>query len=165
MAAEPAEDTGEPGRSGLREAFPCRKYPMGVYSPPLAESVEEGRMDAVSDRPTGGSGCGCGGAETCHAGPGGLAHGVDERIKAANLRQLRRIEGQVRGIAAMVEQDRYCADVITQVSAVRASLHSVARNLLRNHLAHCAAAALHEEGPDREAMIDELLDLVGRLGR
>lgn len=145
------------------------EIPHGGILSAAREGVEEVHMDAVSDRPTAGSGsgsgCGCGGAETCHAGPGGLAHGVDERIKAANLRQLRRIEGQVRGIAAMVEQDRYCTDVITQVAAVRASLHSVARNLLRNHLAHCAAAALHEEGPGREAMIDELLDLVGRLGR
>ena len=130
-------------------------------------------MDAGTNRSTGIAGCGCGGgggdrggvAEACHAGPGGLAHGINEQIKAANLRHLRRIDGQVRGIAAMVEQDRYCADVITQVSAVRASLHSVARNLLRNHLQHCAAAALHEEGPDRERMIEELVDLVGRLGR
>jgi DNA-binding FrmR family transcriptional regulator len=123
-------------------------------------------MDAGSTRRMGVSACGCGGGgDAGHAGPGGLAHGVDEQLKAANLRHLRRIEGQVRGIAAMVEQDRYCADVITQVSAVRASLHSVARNLLRNHLKHCAAAALHEEGPGREDMIDELIDLVGRLGR
>jgi DNA-binding FrmR family transcriptional regulator len=110
--------------------------------------------------------CGCG---TCQPpagiGPGAHAAGVDPAIKAANLKHLRRIEGQVRGIAAMVEQDRYCADIITQVAAVRESLHSVARNLMRNHLRHCAAAAMHEDGKQRDEMVDELLDLVGKLSR
>lgn len=93
------------------------------------------------------------------------ARAVDPALKAANLTQLRRIEGQVRGIAAMIEDDRYCADVITQVAAARESLHTVARNLLRNHLRHCAAAAMQSEGPARDAMTDELLDLVGKLAR
>jgi DNA-binding FrmR family transcriptional regulator len=78
---------------------------------------------------------------------------------------LRRIEGQVRGIAAMIEDDRYCADIITQVSAVRESLHAVARNLLRNHLTFCAAAAMQGDAAQRDDMIEELLNMVGKLSR
>jgi DNA-binding FrmR family transcriptional regulator len=112
-------------------------------------------------------------APTCECGPlhnGAAAHGahavaVDASIKEANLKQLRRIEGQVRGIAAMVEQERYCADIINQVSAVRESLHTVARNLMRNHLKHCAATAMQNEGDQREQMINEILELVSKLGR
>ncbi|MCC6661539.1 MAG: metal-sensitive transcriptional regulator [Phycisphaerales bacterium] len=98
-------------------------------------------------------------------GPGAHAAGVDAQLKAANLKHLRRIEGQVRGIAAMVDEDRYCADIITQISAVRESLHAVARNLLRNHLTHCAAAAMREGGAKREEMTEELLDLLGKVTR
>jgi len=96
-------------------------------------------------------------------GPGAHAAGVDNALKAANLKHLRRIEGQVRGLARMVEEDRYCADIITQVSAVRESLQTVARNLMRNHLQHCAAQAMHDEGMTREAMVDELMELVAKL--
>ncbi len=98
-------------------------------------------------------------------GPGGKAAGVDPQLRRANLRQLRRIEGQVRGIAAMIEEDRYCADVITQIAAVRESLHSVARNLMRNHVRHCAAAAMTRGEQPREEMIEELLGLVARIAR
>lgn len=93
------------------------------------------------------------------------AVGVDPALKRANLNHLRRIEGQVRGVAAMIEQDRSCADIITQVSAVRESLHAVARNLMRNHLRHCASAAIREGDASRDAMVDELLDLVGKVAR
>jgi DNA-binding FrmR family transcriptional regulator len=90
---------------------------------------------------------------------------VEPALKEANLKHLRRIEGQVRGIAAMVEEDRYCSDIIMQISAVRESLHAVARNLLRNHLTHCAAAALREGGARRDEMTEELLDLLGKVAR
>jgi len=63
----------------------------------------------------------------------------------------------------MVEEDRYCADIITQVSAVRESLQTVARNLMRNHLQYCAARAMRDEGMTREAMVDELMELVAKL--
>ena len=98
--------------------------------------------------------------DAAHVGPGGKAHGADPDTKAANIRQLRRIEGQIRGILKMVEDDRYCADIITQVSAARQSLSAVARNLMSNHLRHCAAAALSERQETRDAMVEELLDLV-----
>ncbi len=93
------------------------------------------------------------------------AAGVDASLKRANLTHLRRIEGQVRGIAAMIEDERYCADIITQVSAVRESLHTVARNLMRNHLTHCATAAMHKGDAARDAMIDELLSLAAKVAR
>lgn len=102
-------------------------------------------------------------APNVSAGPGAGAVGVDPAIKAANLRQLRRIEGQVRGIAAMIEEDRYCADVMHQVAAVRESLRTVAKNLMRNHLTHCAAAALASDEKKRERMIEELVELAGKL--
>lgn len=91
--------------------------------------------------------------------------GVDTALKDANLRHLRRIEGQVRGLIGMIEQDRYCADVVTQISAVRESLNSVARNLLRNHLSHCAKAAIRRSDADAEAMYEELLDLCAKISR
>jgi len=98
-------------------------------------------------------------------GPGAHAVGVDPDIKAANLKHLKRIEGQVRGIAAMIQEDRYCADIIQQAAAVQESLRSVAKNLLKNHLRHCAADAMHEQGKKREDMIEEVLSLVGRIAR
>lgn len=89
------------------------------------------------------------------------ATGVDPKIKASNLRRLRLIEGQVRGLHRMVEDDRYCADVITQVSAVQQALRSVARSLMSNHLTHCATQAIRTGSPEeKQAMYDELLELI-----
>ena len=97
----------------------------------------------------------------CEAGaPGRKATAVDPDIKSANLRRLRRIEGQVRGLQKMVEEDRYCADIITQVASVQEALRSVARQLMRNHLKHCAASAIKAGAGEADAMYDELLELV-----
>jgi len=90
---------------------------------------------------------------------------VDGELKQRNVMHLRRIEGQLRGIAAMVDDDRYCADIIMQIAAVRESLHSVARNLMRNHLKHCAAQAMQRHGTKRDAMVEELLELVAKVAR
>lgn len=88
---------------------------------------------------------------------------VDPGIKSSNRKRLRRIEGQIRGLQRMVEEDRYCADILTQISAVQESLGSVARQLLRNHLRHCAAKAIRSGTPAQaEAMYEELLDLLSR---
>lgn len=88
---------------------------------------------------------------------------VDPALKAAMLTRLRRIEGQVRGLHRMVEEERYCTDIITQVSSVQEALRSLGRTLLRNHLQHCAAAAIRSEDPAvAEAMYDELVDLMYR---
>jgi DNA-binding FrmR family transcriptional regulator len=97
----------------------------------------------------------------CEAGAGGRkAAAVDPEIKASNLRRLRRIEGQVRGLQKMVEDDRYCADIVTQVASVQEALRGVARQLMRNHLKHCAARAIKAGEPQADAMYDELLELV-----
>ena len=86
---------------------------------------------------------------------------VDPQLKVANLKRLRRIEGQVRGLQKMVEEDRYCADIITQVASVQEALRGVARNLMRNHLHHCAAKALRSgKKAESEAMFDELLETI-----
>ena len=87
---------------------------------------------------------------------------VDPGIKVSNLRRLRRIEGQVRGLQKMVEEDRYCADIIAQVASVQEALRGVARALMRNHLHHCAAHAIAKGPKDAEAMYDELLDTIYR---
>ena len=98
----------------------------------------------------------------CASAPGGRkAAGVDPELKDANRRRLRRIEGQIRGLQKMVEEDRYCADIITQVASVQEALRGVARNLMKNHLRHCAAKALQSgKKEETEAMYDELLELI-----
>jgi DNA-binding FrmR family transcriptional regulator len=78
------------------------------------------------------------------------------------LKRLRRIEGQVRGVQNMVENDRYCIDILTQISAAQAALDKVALGLLDEHARHCVASA--EEG-ERVDMTDELMAAVGRLMR
>jgi CsoR family transcriptional regulator, copper-sensing transcriptional repressor len=100
--------------------------------------------------------CACG-----MAGSGRKAVGVDSELKESNRKRLRRIEGQVRGLQRMVEDDRYCADIIVQIASVQEALRGVARNLMKNHLQHCATKAL-SSGKVKEsgAMYDELLELI-----
>jgi DNA-binding FrmR family transcriptional regulator len=94
------------------------------------------------------------------------ATGVDAEIKASNLRRLRRLEGQIRGLQRMVEEDRYCSDILTQVSSVQEALRSVARALMRNHLSHCATQAIRSGSvEERQAMYDELLELIYKNAR
>ena len=93
------------------------------------------------------------------------AVGVDPDIKARNQTRLRRIEGQVRGLQKMVEEDRYCADVLTQISSVHEALRSVARELMRNHLKHCASAAIRSGEANAEAMYDELVEMMYKHAR
>ena len=91
---------------------------------------------------------------------------VDPEIKASNLRRLRRIEGQIRGLQRMVEEDRYCADILTQVSSTQEALRAVAKALMRNHLAHCAAHAIRTGSiEERQAMYDELLGMIYKNAR
>ena len=92
-------------------------------------------------------------------------HAVDPEIKAANLKRLRRIEGQVRGLQKMVEGDRYCADIMTQISSVHEALRAVGRELMRNHLKHCATAAIRSGNGEAEPMYDELIEMMYRLSR
>jgi CsoR family transcriptional regulator, copper-sensing transcriptional repressor len=108
--------------------------------------------------------CACGCAVD-DASNGRKALGVDPDIKARNLTRLRRIEGQVRGIQKMVEEDRYCADVMTQLSAVHEALRGVGRELMRNHLKHCASSAIRGAPAEAESMYDELVDMMYRHAR
>ena len=93
------------------------------------------------------------------------AVGVDFDIKARNLTRLRRIEGQVRGIQKMVEDDRYCADIMTQISSVNEALRSVGKELMKNHLKHCAAKAIRSSDEEATAMYDEIVDLMYKAGK
>ncbi len=93
-----------------------------------------------------------------------MAHGyVDD--KQALLARLHRAEGQVRGIARMVDEDVYCIDILTQVSAVTKALESVALTLLEDHLGHCVAQATAEGGPVAEEKLREANAAIARLVR
>jgi DNA-binding FrmR family transcriptional regulator len=91
---------------------------------------------------------------------------VESAIKSANRKRLHRIAGQIRGIERMVEQERYCADILMQIAAVQQALRAVGEALLRNHLRHCATRAIRK-GPPRqaEAMYNELVHLFARYAR
>jgi DNA-binding FrmR family transcriptional regulator len=110
--------------------------------------------------------CGCG----CAAGGADeegdrKAVGVDPAIKERNHKRLRRIEGQIRGLQKMVDEERYCADILTQISSVHEALRSVGRELMRNHLKHCAAAAIQRSDAEAEAMYDELVEMMYKHSR
>src|SRR5207253_281087 len=105
-----------------------------------------------------GAECGC---AVRDASPGSRkAIAVDPEVKSRNLTRLRRIEGQVRGLQKMVEEDRYCADILTQISSVHEALRGVGRELMRNHLKHCATGAIRTGGKDADSMYDEIVDLM-----
>jgi CsoR family transcriptional regulator, copper-sensing transcriptional repressor len=93
------------------------------------------------------------------------AVGVDSDTKARNLLRLRRIEGQVRGLQKMVEEDRYCADIMTQISSTHEALRAVGRELMRNHLKHCATVAIRTGGEEASEMYDELVDMMYKHSR
>ncbi len=107
--------------------------------------------------------CGCDVEGRSEAGRKAVA--VDPDAKIRNLKRLRRIEGQVRGLHRMIEEDRYCADIMTQISSVNEALRGVGRELMRNHLKHCAASAIQAGESEAEAMYDELLNLMHRFNR
>jgi DNA-binding FrmR family transcriptional regulator len=102
--------------------------------------------------------------EHCDASPAATPPGylVDQR---AILARLRRIEGQVRGIHAMVEQERYCIDVLQQVSAVTRALQGVALSLLDDHLAHCVVHAVEVGGEEKDRKLREASAAIARLVR
>ena len=99
--------------------------------------------------------------------PGDGTHAVamDPEVKQSLLIRLRRIEGQIRGLQKMVEEDRYCADIMTQISSVHEALRSVGRELMRNHLKHCATSAIKASGEEAEVMYDELVDMMFKHSR
>ena len=106
----------------------------------------------------GGAECGCAVRDASPAMRKAFA--VDPEVKSRNLKRLRRIEGQLRGLQKMVEEDRYCADILTQISSVHEALRGVGRELMRNHLKHCATGAIRTGGVEADSMYDELVDLM-----
>jgi DNA-binding FrmR family transcriptional regulator len=89
---------------------------------------------------------------------------MDDKDKV--LKRLKRIEGQVRGLHKMVEEERYCTDILVQLSSVHEALRAVGRKLMRNHLSHCATTAIRSGDPKKsEAMYDELMELIYKHAR
>ena len=88
---------------------------------------------------------------------------MNESTKAACIKRLSRIEGQVRGLSRMVEENRYCIDIVTQLSAVRAALRRVEQEVLRDHVGHCVKQAMQsDDRADQDRKIQELMDVLAR---
>jgi DNA-binding FrmR family transcriptional regulator len=86
--------------------------------------------------------------------------------KASTVKRLNRIEGQVRGLARMVAEERYCIDIVTQIAAVRAALRRVEEEILRGHVAHCVAIAIASgDKTDQRRKVKELMDVMARAAR
>lgn len=86
--------------------------------------------------------------------------------KSSCQKRLSRIEGQVRGLARMVDDDRYCIDIVTQISAVRAALRRVEEEVLKDHVGHCVEHAIHSgDKADQRRKIAELMAVIGRAAR
>ena len=91
---------------------------------------------------------------------------MDTENKNANLKRLGRIEGQVRGLARMLEEDRYCIDIVTQISAVRAALRKVEEEILRDHVGHCVEHAIASGNKsEQRKKVAELMDVFARAER
>jgi len=118
----------------------------------------------MNDSTTSTTACGCA-VQDQEGGDPRRAVAVDADAKERNLKRLRRIEGQVRGLQRMVEEDRYCADVLTQISSVHEALRAVGRELMRNHLKHCATSAIRGGPEEANAMYDELVELMYKHSR
>ena len=85
--------------------------------------------------------------------------------KESHLKRLRRIEGQIRGLQRMVEEDKYCIDILTQVSAATKALQSFSLELLDEHMSHCLVDAARAGGPEADAKVREASDAIARLVR
>jgi|SRR5215210_658903 len=103
-------------------------------------------------------------AATSSADGSGTVHGYTSH-KDSHLKRLRRIEGQVRGLHRMVDEDSYCIDVLTQVSAATRALQSFSLQLLEEHLAHCVVEAAQKGGPEAEEKVREASEAIARLVR
>ncbi len=137
----------KPRRKDRRKAAPTPSRPPPSRPPPSRPPPR------VASRPPAG------------AASARRATAVEPTRKERSLRRLARIEGQVRGIARMVDDERWCADVLVQIASVHESLRAVARELLESHLTHCASHALARGGEERVAMVAELLELMRLHGR
>jgi DNA-binding FrmR family transcriptional regulator len=98
--------------------------------------------------------------------PPGYGSKMHEATKRSVGARLKRIEGQVSGVLRMVEDDRYCVDVLTQINAVRAALHKVEEEILRDHVSHCVAGAFVSGDPvEQRHKVEELVATIGRMTR
>ncbi len=152
-------------RSPVRPTVESRNGDVDRSAPdqghPITESIDS--KHPTPDVLTGPhASCGCESDQGKVKGNGRKAVAVDPDIKASNLTRLRRIEGQVRGLHRMVEEDRYCADILTQMSSVHEALRATGRELMRNHLRHCVGSAIRSGPEEAEAMYDELIGLMYR---
>jgi CsoR family transcriptional regulator, copper-sensing transcriptional repressor len=128
----------------------------------MAKKKANVARDAV---PEASAACGCDSVIES-GGNGKHAVAVDPETKASNLRRLRRLEGQVRGLQKMIEDERYCPDIMIQISAAQEALRTVGRELMRNHLKGCVAQAVTGGTAGRaEAMYDELVELIYKHSR
>ncbi|MDO5535507.1 MAG: metal-sensitive transcriptional regulator [Propionibacteriaceae bacterium] len=126
----------------------------------MSEHIMQVVPDDASALDAPSSGCGC------HAdvADGEHQHGYIT-AKDNYQRRLRRIEGQARGLQRMVEEEKYCIDILTQISAMTKALQSVALELLEDHMAHCVVAAAREGGPAAEEKMQEASEAIARLVR
>jgi CsoR family transcriptional regulator, copper-sensing transcriptional repressor len=134
----------------------------------LAPAIRVRRMIVVETR-VGGAGhrdhLGCGQSLRAHTRRGYIL-GMRSEIKAPCLKRLKRIEGQVRGLSRMVEADRYCIDIVTQIAAARAALRRVEEEVLRDHVAHCVEHAVASGSKaEQRRKIAELMDVLARAER
>ena len=91
---------------------------------------------------------------------------MSKHVKASSLKRLSRIEGQVRGLSRMVDQERYCIEIVTQIAAVRAALKRVEEEILRDHISHCVEHAITSgNAAEQRRKVAELMDVLSRSSR
>lgn len=119
-------------------------------------------MTAAQDtKTTWAAACGCAARKS-----GRKAVAVDPEVKSTNLKRLRRIAGQIRGLERMVGEERYCADILIQISSAQEALRAVGKALMRNHLRHCATQAIRSgPGAKADAVYEELVALIYKYSR
>lgn len=122
----------------------------------MSETTDDHGSQASSQAATR---CGCQAQQASSSSPE-QAVGTDPERKKRILHRLNRIEGQVRGLQKMVNHDRYCADVLAQMSSVQEALRATSKEILRNHLEFCATEAIRAGSPQAEQMYDELAELM-----
>jgi CsoR family transcriptional regulator, copper-sensing transcriptional repressor len=98
--------------------------------------------------------------------PPGYGNKMHDATKTAVAARLKRIEGQVGGVLRMIEDERYCVDILTQINAIRAALHKVEEQILHDHVSHCVAGAFASGDPvEQRHKVDELVETIGRMTR
>ena len=95
----------------------------------------------------------------------GVAHDIDDEVTQNVLKRLRNIEGQVRGLQRMVEEDQYCIDILTQIAAARSALSSAGMKVLRRHIDTCITDAIQNDGRGKHQVIEELMTILSRQER